>query len=213
MIIAAHRKRKQMSPLGTMKGSTKMVTMSLTPTPSSSSASTSTGQQIRTVMVTASTDETNMAIAALLSLGSDLPQPVEHVTAENAQLVPINPVKMNIADDPILTSSASSAETKTKPVAPSTSVPVHRRLVTKEYKLRRRIKRVRKFRCGKCDRSFESQHDVNVHFKDTHPPVKCDYCERSFACPASMLKHRYSHYETMVECNTWERISIREPTN
>ena len=59
-----------------------------------------------------------------------------------------------------------------------------------------------KFRCGKCDWSFESQHDANVHFKETHPPVKCNYCERSFACPATMLKHRYSHYETMVECDT-----------
>ena len=34
------------------------------------------------------------------------------------------------------------------------------------------------------------------------PPVKCDFCDRSFACPASMLKHRYSHYETMIECDT-----------
>ena len=200
--MAAHKKRKQMSPLGTMKGTTKMVTTNPTPTPSSSSASTSTGQQIATVMVNASADETKMAIEALLSLGSDIPQPDEDITAENAQLVPINPDKMNIAGDPIPTSSASSAETKTKPVEPSKSVLVHRRFVTVEYKLKHKIKRVRKFRCSKCDRSFESQHDVNMHFKETHPPVKCDYCERSFACPASMLKHRYSHYETMIECDT-----------
>ena len=140
MVIAAHRKWKQMSPLGTMKGSTKTVTTSPTPTPSSSRASTSTGQQIGTVMVTASTDETKTAIAALLSLESDIPQPDEDVTAENAQLMPINPDKLNIADDPIPASSASSAETKTKPVEPSALVPVHRRLVTVEYKLQHRIK-------------------------------------------------------------------------
>ena len=199
-VMAAHKKRKQMSPLGTMKGTT--VTMSTIPTPSSSSASTSTGQQIGTVMVSASADETKMAIAALLSLGSDLPQPDEDETVENAQLVPINPVMKNTADNPVPSSSASSAQKETKPAKPSPSVLVHKRFVTVEYKLRRRIKWVRKFRCGKCDRSFESQHDVNVHFKETHPPVKCDYCDRSFVCPASMLKHRYSHYETMIECDT-----------
>ena len=141
-------------------------------------------------------------IAALLLLGSDLPQPDEGETAENAQLVLINPVMKNTTDDPMPSSSASSAETDIKPAKPSPSVLVHKRFVTVEYHLRCRIKRVRKFRCGKCDRSFESQHDVNVHFKETHPPVKCDYCDRSFACPATMLKHRYSHYETMIECDT-----------
>ena len=129
-----------MSPLGTMKGTTKPVTTSPTLTLSSSSASTSTVQQIGTVMVTASTDETKTAITALLSLASDIPQPDEDITAENAQLMPINPDKLSIADDPTPALSASSAETKTKPVEPSKSVPVHRRLVTVEYKLKRRIK-------------------------------------------------------------------------
>ena len=145
-----------MSPLGTMKGTIKTVTMSPTPTLSSSSACTSTGQQIGTVMITASTDETKMAIAALLSLGSDILQPEEDVTAENVQLMPINPEKLSITDDPIPALSGPSAETKSKPVTPSTSVGVHRRLVTKEYKLKRRIERVHKFKCGKCDRSFKN---------------------------------------------------------
>ena len=91
-------------------------------------------------MVTASADETKTAIAALLSLGSDIPQPDEDVTAENVQLVPINPDKINITDDPITTSSASSAKTKIKTTEPSTLVPVHRRFVTVEYKLKCRIK-------------------------------------------------------------------------
>ena len=90
-VLAAHKKRKQMSPLGTMKRTTKPITTSPTPTPSSSGANTSTGQHIGTVMVSASTDETKTAIAALLSLGSDIPQPDEDITAENAQLMPINP--------------------------------------------------------------------------------------------------------------------------
>ena len=58
-----------------------------------------------------------------------------------------------------------------------------------------------KFRCGICDRSFDSQHDVNVYFKETHPPMKCDYCDLTFTCQSSMLKHQYNHYEIMLECN------------
>ena len=52
-VMAAHKKQRQMSPLGTMKVITETIT-SKTPTLSSSSASTSTGQQIGTVMVSAS---------------------------------------------------------------------------------------------------------------------------------------------------------------
>ena len=142
-VLAAHKKRKQMSPFGTMKRTTKPVTMNPTPTPSSSGTNTSTGQQIGTVMVSASTGETKTAIAALLSLGSDIPQPDEDVTAENVQLMPINPNTLNIAADSIPASTASSAGTKIKPSTPSTpstAVPVHRRFLTKEYKLKRRVK-------------------------------------------------------------------------
>ena len=102
------------------------------------------------------------------------------------------------------TPSTSTPKTTSKDdiaVKPAQPVPVHKRFVTVEYKLKRKHRRTRKFRCGKCDQSFESQRDVNNHFKNTHPPVKCDFCDRSFACPASMLKHRYSHYETMMECD------------
>ena len=129
-----------MSPLGTMKDATETVTTSTTQTPLSSSTSTSTSQQIGTVMVSASADETKTAIAALLSLGSDLPQLDEDDTAENVQLVPINPVRMNTADDPVPSSSALSVKKETKPAKPAPSVPVHKRFVTVEYKLKRKIK-------------------------------------------------------------------------
>ena len=138
--MAAHKKQRQMSPLGTTKGTTEMVTTSLTPTPSSSSVSTSTDQHIGTVMVSASADETKTAIAALLSLGGDIPQPDEDDTTDNVQLMPINTDMMNTADDLAPSSSASSAKTETKPAKPSASIPVHRRFVTVEYKLKRRIK-------------------------------------------------------------------------
>ena len=112
-------------------------------------------------------------------------------------LVPINP---NVPSTSTPKAAIKGDNTATKPAQ---TVPVNKRFVTVEYKLKRKRRRTRKFRCGKCDRSFESQREVNNHFKDTHPPVKCDFCDRSFACPASMLKHRYSHYETMIECDTY----------
>ena len=88
------------------------------------------------------------------------------------------------------------------PVIKPVAVPVHRRYVTKEYKLKRKYRRPRKFPCAKCGKCFSTQKEANCHFKDTHPSVKCDFCDRFFSCPASMLKHRYSHLETMVECET-----------
>ena len=79
-------------------------------------------------MVNASADETKMAIAALLSLGGDLPQPDEDDTVENAQLMPINPNMMSTADNSVPSSSASSAKTEIKPAETSASVPVHKSL-------------------------------------------------------------------------------------
>ena len=121
-------------------------------------------------MVSASAEETKTAIAALLSLGSDLPQPDDDATAENEQLVPINPVRTNTMDDTAQSTSTSSGKKENELAKPAPLVLVHKRFITVEYKLKHKRRRTRKFRCGKCDRSFESQHNVNVHFKETHPP-------------------------------------------
>ena len=197
MVIAAHKKHKQMSPLGTSTGVKKTVTTTVAVTPSTSSGITNTAKSTGTVTVSASAEETKAAISALLTLGQDLPQLDDFdVTAENEMLVPINP-NVPSTSTPKVTIEGDNTATK-----PAQTVPVNKRFVTVEYKLKRKRRRTRKFRCVKCDRSFESQRKVNNHFKDTHPPVKCDFCDRSFACPASMLKHRYSHYKTMIECDT-----------
>ena len=78
-----------MSPLGSSKS--KKMTVVKPPTLPMNSAGT--------VTVSASAEETKTAIAALLSLGSDFPQPDDDATAENALLVPINPVKPNTTDN------------------------------------------------------------------------------------------------------------------
>ena len=114
-------------------------------------------------------------------------------------LVPINP---NIRDTNIAHKSTAPTPNKDPPKVKPAAVPVHKRFVTVEYKLKRKYCRPRKFPCVKCGKCFSTQKEVNGHFKETHPSVKCDYCERFFSCPASMLKHRYSHFETMIECDT-----------
>ena len=76
---------------------------------------------------------------------------------------------------------------------------------TVEYKLKRKYAKPRKFSCVSCNSSFTSQKEVNEHFRTTHPPVKCDMCEKSFDTPAAMLRHKYKHYEYMYECDVCSR--------
>ena len=131
-----------MSPLGASK--TKQLPATTTES-TSDGASTSTGASLGTVTVQASAEETKVAIEALLALGSDLPQPIDDVTMDNANLVPINPT---VADD----HAASMSHTVPKPIdssldasKPTQSVPVHKRFVSVEYKLKRKRRRIRKF--------------------------------------------------------------------
>ena len=83
--MAAHKKWRQMSPLGT----TEMVTTSTTPTPSSSSASTSTGQQIWTVMVSASADETKMVLQLCYHLEVTFPSRMKMIPQKMRNLCPL----------------------------------------------------------------------------------------------------------------------------
>ena len=141
-VLEAHKKRKMMSPLGASQ--TKPIPVTTT-TSTSDGASTSTGASLGTVTVQASAEETKAAIKALLALGSDMPQPIDDVTADNANLVPIN---RTVADD----RAASTNQTVPKPInsaldasKPTQSVPVHKRFVTIEYKLKRKRSCTRKF--------------------------------------------------------------------
>ena len=195
-VLAAHKKRKMMSPLSAGKTAitTKGKSMHVPCTDAKASTSTSTAATaqpslIGTLTVNASQEETKTAIAVLLSLGSNIPPPDEDLTAENAALVPINPNIHNtdtgINERKTVTPPLNIDEPDVKP----TTVPVHKRFVTVEYKLKWKYHCPRKFPCAKCGKSYSTQKEVNSHFKETHPPVKCDYCDHFFSCLASMLKH------------------------
>ena len=140
-VLEAHKQHKLMSPLGSSKSKTKTVMTTIVTKPTTLpmyGAGTSTAAPIGTVMVSASIEETKTAIAALLSLGSDLPQPDDDATAENSALVPINPTTTDDStpSTSTLTGMNASKKKKTKETNPTQTVPVHKRFVTVEYKLK-----------------------------------------------------------------------------
>ena len=143
-VLAAHKKRKMMSPLsaGKMAVMTKEQSVHVPGTEAKASTSTSTTAKaepplIGTLSVNASKEETETAIAVLLSLGSDMPPPDKDLTAENAALVPINP---NIADTDTGNTAHKTTAFTDPPAAKTTAVPVHKRFVTVEYKLKRKYR-------------------------------------------------------------------------
>ena len=138
VVLEAHKKCKKMSPLDTSQNKPNLATTSKVP--SADGVGTSTGASMGTVMVSASADETKDAIAALLALGSDLPKPDEDVTADNAMLAPINPKTANAAS----TSKEGSMPTCDAP-KPTPPVPMHKRFVTVECKLKRKRRHTRNF--------------------------------------------------------------------
>ena len=74
--------------------------------------------------------------------------------------------------------------------------------VTRQFGLKRRNRPKRKFKCEKCAQELETVCDYNQHYLDKHPPTPCPDCLRQFTSPRTMAKHRYSHAETMYECET-----------
>ena len=98
---------------------------------------------------------------------------------------------------PRIIGTAVKIETPAKKEKSATTKKVFK---TVEYKLKRKYSKYRKFTCVKCSDKFETQKDLNEHFRDTHPPVKCDLCEKHFENPAAMLRHKYKHYEYMFGC-------------
>ena len=91
--------------------------------------------------------------------------------------------------------SANNEKSKSKPKV----------FKTVEYKLKRKYPKPRKFSCVKCVQKFETQKELNDHFRTAHPPVKCDLCQEHFDTPAAMLWHKYKHYKYMYECKICDK--------
>ena len=147
-----------------------------------------------TITVAATAEETQTAIEALLSLGTDLPVPNTDLD-KNATLVPLAP--QHIALQSSTTGTSVKKEDKgTSSKATQPDVKKKKTFVTVEYKLKLKyVNTSRKFPCEKCRTTFYSQCEVNEHFRMSHPPIQCDMCEKTFDTPAAMVKHRYHHYK------------------
>ena len=99
----------------------------------------------------------------------------------------------------------TAIKVKTQSDTATTSKSTKKVFKTVEYKLKRKYVKARRFSCVGCNSSFSSQRELNEHFRASHPPVKCDMCEKCFNTPAAMLRHKYKHYEYMYECEVCSR--------
>ena len=71
------------------------------------------------------------------------------------------------------------------------------KLVTTKHGIRKRPKKIRKFRCKICDNIFGSTKEWNKHYESSHPLIPCTDCDKVFRNPTSLYRHRYVH--TKVE--------------
>ena len=147
-----------------------------------------------TVRVAATEDETQTTIAALLSLGSDIPPPDAELdkNVPSSSCTPGTWTQTNPTANWCCTNSASSyctaVKEEQKTVQPKSELineQEKKTFVTVEYKLKQKyVNTKHKFR-----QSFTSQKEVNNHFRSNHPPLKCDICQSTFNTPAAMMKH------------------------
>ena len=155
-----------------------------------------------------------MAAVAYKTKPADKPRSPRHLTlaspeAKLTTTITTTPVPgtshgTSHAEETISTTTMTSVTTTTirTPTKPSTlqgqgmswTVP-GKQFITEEYALKcKHPNKSRKFPCGTCTSTFNTQREVNDHFHSKHPPVKCNDCDCEFSTPVSMLKHRYSHH-------------------
>ena len=71
----------------------------------------------------------------------------------------------------------------------------------------RRSKDPHTFKCSVCSTRASTLKELNAHFIQNHRNMDCDMCGKSFLTPASLRKHRYSHFEEseQFQCRTCDK--------
>ena len=180
-------------------------------------ASTSTAEltqptQDTTILVAATKEETKIAIDALLSLGNDLQYETDTTPTDNDLLQPIDPGK-TLPDPTIMVSELNADDTEILETHVTTDAESEQtksngkkgknkgQLVVQNFRLARNRKPKRRFSCVGCSQKFDNNREINDHFKTAHPPLTCSDCKKLFNTPSAFEKHKYTHYEFMVECD------------
>ena len=186
-----------------------------TETPDVASTSTAEATQTKhdtTVLVAATKEETKIAIDALLSLGNDLQYETDTNPMDNDLLQPIDPGKtlpdptpmvseMNSDDTEILETQATADAESEQPKPNGKTGKNKGQLIVQNFRLARNRKPKRRFSCMGCSQKFNNNRELNDHFKTAHPPLTCSDCKKLFSTPSAFEKHKYTHYEFMVECD------------
>ena len=64
----------------------------------------------------------------------------------------------------------------------------------------RKYRRKRSYHCPVCKAKYETQGQLNDHYRDVHKSVKCRKCQISFSTPSTLSHHMYMHREPRKFC-------------
>ena len=68
-------------------------------------------------------------------------------------------------------------------------------------------KKLRSFKCIKCNKHCKSVRALNQHFKEKHRPLQCSKCSKFFATQGALKLHAYKHMDGQFECKTCKKTS------
>ena len=74
------------------------------------------------------------------------------------------------------------------------------KLTVKFFGLSKKPKCKRAYTCPVCGNKSGSVMNFNVHYRTSHPPVKCTNCDKMFATPLSLKHHGYDHLDKDKKC-------------
>ena len=63
-----------------------------------------------------------------------------------------------------------------------------------------KYRRKRSYRCPVCKAKYETQGQLNDHYRETHKSVKCRKCQISFSTLSTLSCHMYTHCESRKFC-------------